>query len=375
MREHLRLGRIAGIPVGLNLSVVVIFVLVVTMVATQTLPGAVDGYPTGAYWAVGVLVGLLFFASLLAHELAHALVARRHGVKVEQITLWMLGGVAQLAGEPPTPAADLQIAAAGPLTSLAAGVAFGAVAGLSAGVAGPALLTAGFAWLAGINVLLGVFNLLPGAPLDGGRILRGLLWRHHHDRTRAALTAGRAGRGLGMVMIWLGITELLFTTNPIGGLWMMLLGWFLVMAATGEVQTTSQHALLAGMTVRSAMTPDPVCLPEYQLVEAVLGRVLADQHTSYPVVSFEGRPVGLVTTVKLAALPAPARAERRVGELAVRLPAVPTAGPDEALADVLDRAGGRLPVLVIERGELIGLVTATDTSRLLLRAALSASPQ
>lgn len=114
MREHLRLGRIGGIPIGLHLSLVVIFVLVVAMVATQTLPAAEHGYPEGAYWVVGLLVGLLFFAWLLAHELAHALVARRHGVQVEKITLWMLGGMAQLVSEPPTPAADLRIAAAGP---------------------------------------------------------------------------------------------------------------------------------------------------------------------------------------------------------------------------------------------------------------------
>ncbi|MGB8652015.1 MAG: site-2 protease family protein [Mycobacteriales bacterium] len=375
MREHVRLGRIAGIPIGMNLSVLVIFVLVVELVATQALPGAVKGYSTGAYYGAGVGVGLLFFASLLSHELAHAVVARRYGVKVEKITLWMLGGVAQLAGEPPTPSADLRIAAAGPLTSLAAGAVFFGCAAAGAALGGPDLLTAGFGWLAGINVLLGVFNLLPGAPLDGGRILRGLLWKRSHDRTRAALAADRAGRVLGMGLVGLGLAELLFTTNPIGGIWLMLLGWFLVAAATGEAQATSQHSLLAGLTVRAVMSTDPVVLPSYQVVDAVLGRVLAEQHAAYPVISFEGKPVGLVTTVQLARLPAPLRSERRVADLTIPLSQVPTAGPDEAFADVLDRAGGRLPVLVLERGELIGIISATDTNRLLLRAALSPTPQ
>lgn len=370
MREHLRLGRIMGIPIGLNLSVVVIFALVVGMVATQTLPGAVHGYASGAYWAVGLLVGVLLFASLLAHEFAHAVVARRYGVKVKRITLWMLGGVTEFAGEPPTPTADLRIAAAGPLTSLAAGAAFGLVAGLSAGTGGPALLTAGFGWLAGINVLLGIFNLLPGAPLDGGRILRGVMWRRNHDRTRAALAADRAGRALGMVLVGLGLAELLFTTSSVGGLWLMLLGWFLMSAATGEARSTSQHAQLANITVRAALTPDPVCLPDYQSVDLALARVLTNQHSAYPVVSFEGRPVGLVTASQLARLPATERAAHRVGEFAVKLARVPTAGPDEVLADVLDRAAGRLPVLVIEGGRVVGMITARDTGRLLQRATL-----
>lgn len=254
MREHVRRGRRAGIPIGLNLSVAVILVLVITIVATQTLPAAVHRFPEGASWAVVLLVGLLCSASLLTHELAHALVTGRYGVRVEKITLWMLGGVAQLASEPPTRAADLRIAGAGPLTSLAAGAGFGAFAGLSSGVGGPVLLTAGLAWLAGMRVLPGV-------------------------------------------------------SNP------------------------------------------------------------------HPMVSFDGRPVGVVTAGHLAQLPATERAVRRVGDVVIRVADGTTAGPDDALADVLDRAGRRLPALLMEHGDLVGMVTDTKTNRLLPRAALSAGPR
>lgn len=371
MRDHLRLGRVAGIPVGLNFSVVVIFVLVVELVATQTLPGEAGGYPTAAYWAVALLIGLVFFGALFAHELAHAIVARRNGVKVDHITLWMLGGVSQLAGEPATAGADLRIAAAGPMTSLALGALFAVAAGASALVAGPALLISALSWLAGINVMLGVFNLLPGAPLDGGRILRALIWQRTHDRTRAALAADRAGRGLGTVMIGLGAIDVLAAGDFIGGLWIAVLGWFLRSAANAEAQATQRHVLLDGVTIGSVMTGEPTSLPDYQTVQRALARVLTDQHSAYPVVSFEGRPVGLVTTEALARVPTGLRETRKVGDVSLRLRQVPTARPVEALADVLDRAVGPLPVLVIEDGRLVGLLTASDVSRVLQRAALS----
>ena len=225
--------------------------------------------------------------------------------------------------------------------------------------------------MAGINLLLAVFNVLPGAPLDGGRILRGILWWRNHDRTRAALAADRAGRALGIIVVGLGAAELLFTTAPVDGLWLMLLGWFLIAAATGEARSTNQHALLAGVTVGAAMVRQPVCLPEYQAVDSALARVLADQHASYPVVSFEGRAVGLVAAHALGRVPAGDRSDHRVAEYSVPVARVPTAGPGEARPDVLDRAGGRLPVLVVDDGHVVGMVTGRDVARLLQRAALT----
>ncbi len=370
MRTHLRLGRIAGIPVGVNATVLVIFVLVVGMVATQALPGAVHGYPKVAYWSVGVIVGACFFLSLLAHELAHAIVARRYGVATNQITLWMLGGIAELDGEPPTATADFRIAVAGPLTSLLAGAGFLTIAGVSAGTGAPRLIVASATWLGSINVLLAVFNLLPGAPLDGGRILRAVLWRRRGDRLSAALTADRTGRALGYALVLFGGFELLATRDFVGGLWLAMLGWFLVAAAAGEAQVTVQHSLLADVTVAAVMSRDPMCLVEYQSVAAAVRRVAEDPHTAYPVLSLDGTLAGLISSDQLARVPTAIRADVRVGKIMVPTARMATATPEMPLARALDATHGRLPIVVVDGGSVVGIVTAAETDRALRRAAL-----
>jgi Zn-dependent protease len=167
--QNVRLGRVAGIPVGANWSVAVILVIIADILAVSVLPADVPHRPTALYWLVAIVAAALFLACLLAHELAHALVARRNGVGVRSITLWMLGGVAELEGDPPSAAADLRIALAGPAASLAAGGVFLAAAALIGQARGPAVVVAAASWLAVMNGVLAVFNLLPGAPLDGGR--------------------------------------------------------------------------------------------------------------------------------------------------------------------------------------------------------------
>ena len=185
MNENLSLGRIAGIHVGLNWSLLVVAALIAWSLATGILPPAAPGEASAAYWTAGVVSALVFLASLLAHELAHSIVAARRGVRVEGITLWLFGGVSKLGGDAGTPAIEATVAIVGPLTSLSVAVVV-ALVGLAVGAAGaPAILVAGLCWLAGINVALGLFNLVPGFPLDGGRLLRALLWRWRGDRVRA----------------------------------------------------------------------------------------------------------------------------------------------------------------------------------------------
>ena len=197
MKQTVRLGRVAGIAVGAHWSVAVILVIIAELLAVAVLPGAFPRQSAGLYWAVAGIAAVVFLASLLAHELAHALVARRHGVGVRSITLWMLGGVAELDGDPPSAGADLRIALAGPAASLvAAALLFGAGAGIGA-AGGPGVVVAAAMWLAVMNGILAVFNLLPGAPLDGGRVLRAVLWRHYGDR-------GRAERGTARHHRWIG---------------------------------------------------------------------------------------------------------------------------------------------------------------------------
>lgn len=233
MRTSVRLGRLAGIPVGLNWTLVVIAGLLTVTLANGVLPFLATGQPAAAYWLAGAAGAALFLGSIVAHELGHAVVAQRHGVPVHEITLWLLGGVAKLGREPATPRAELRIALAGPAVSVAIGAAGLATAAAFAAAGAPALLVGLLGWLGLVNLVLAAFNLLPASPLDGGRVLRGLLWRRHGDRVRATLTASRAGRFLGTAMIVSGLANT-FLGVGYGTLWTVLLGWFLVSAAAAE---------------------------------------------------------------------------------------------------------------------------------------------
>ncbi len=306
MRQSLRLGRIAGIAVGVHWSVLVIMALLVQGLAVTVLPGAAPGQPWPVYWAAAIGAAGLFLASLLAHELAHALVARRFGIRVERITLWLLGGVAELADEAPTARADLLVAGAGPVTSIAAGLSFGALTAVASVLDAPAVVTGAFGWLAGVNVVLAVFNLLPGAPLDGGRVLRALLWRWHGDRYRAARAAARAGHGLGMVLVFLGVAEVLFT-GAFSGLWLALLGWFLVSAAKAEAAAARYHALLGRVPVRPVMHDNPVCGDPRQSVDDFVRTVAVQSgHRAFPLRDAAGHPAGVVRLADLSRVPAAA---------------------------------------------------------------------
>lgn len=189
MTETVRLGRLFGVDVGVNWSVFVIFALISFGLAAGRFPVVHPDHPPSAYLAAGLAAGLIFLLSLFAHELSHAVVARRNGVGCDGITLWLFGGVARLTGEPDSPGADLRIAGIGPLVSLMLGGLFAAATGVLVAFDGPELVAAVLAWLALINIVLAVFNLAPAAPLDGGRILRAAVWKFSGDRHRAAVTA------------------------------------------------------------------------------------------------------------------------------------------------------------------------------------------
>jgi Zn-dependent protease len=233
MRTSSHLGRFFGIPVGLSWSVLVIAGLLTLSLSTSLLPRSAPGATAAAYFLAATVAAVLFFGSLLAHELAHAVVARRHGLRVEGITLWLLGGVARLGSEARSAGAELRIAAVGPATSVVLAAGFAVAAFAADALLLPALVVAVAGWLALINALLGGFNLLPAAPLDGGRILAGALWAGHGDPYRARETAARAGRFVGVGLIGFGVLGFL-TPIPFGGLWTALVGWFIVSTAAAE---------------------------------------------------------------------------------------------------------------------------------------------
>jgi Zn-dependent protease/CBS domain-containing protein len=365
MTETFRLGHIAGVRVGVNWSVVVIFVLITVGLAAGRFPLLYPDLPTGAYVAAGLIAGLVFFASLLAHELAHAVVARRNGVSVEAITLWLFGGVAKLEGEPATPGADFRVAAVGPAVSLVLAVVF-TLLGLILDVAGSPGLVVGVAlWLGLINAVLAAFNLVPAAPLDGGRILRALLWWRTGDRTRAAVSAARAGRGFGWFLIAAGVA-IAVLGGGIGGLWLAFIGWFITMAARGEEDYARMSSTLAGVTVGEVMSPDPVTVPSGTTVDQFIDEyVFAHNFSTFPVVDDSGRAVGLVALRDIKAMPPGDRASTTVEDVAVPLPWVTVVTTGQLAVDVLPRmaatSSGR--ALVMTGNTVVGLVSPVDVMR------------
>jgi Zn-dependent protease len=358
MRDSIRLGRLAGIPVGMHWSVLGVAALLTWSLTAWQLPDAAPGLTEPAYLAGGVAGAGLFFVSLLAHELAHALVARRHGIGTEGITLWFLGGVARLRGEAPTARAEFRIAAAGPATSLLLGVVFG-FAAWGAVVADVGDLTATvLAWLAAINVVLAAFNLLPGSPLDGGRILTAGLWRWWGDRTRAAVASARAGQVLGAGLVALPVVGLA-TDAEVGGVWTAVMGLFLWQSAAGEITSARVRGALAGRTVREVAQPVAEA-NDWWTVDDLL-RHGAPGLADVPLVlrDWSGQPSGLLLPGVARRVPWAASAAVRLRDLALRPDQVRTAWLDEPVLDALSRPGPPTPVLVVvDDGRIVGVVTA-----------------
>lgn len=235
MRASFRLGRISGIPIGVHWSILFIFGLITWGLADVVLPQRQPGHPTAVYWGAALVTAVLFYLCLLAHELSHALVARRAGLEVRGITLWLFGGVAELGGDARSPEVELRVGAVGPIVSLVLAGVFAGVAALGAWWSAPALLVAMAWWLGTINLTLGLFNLVPAYPLDGGRVLRSLLWRRRGDQEWATLSAARTGEVFALGLITFGLLDLA-SGGQRGGLWLTGLGWFLHSAARSERQ-------------------------------------------------------------------------------------------------------------------------------------------
>ena len=373
MRPSVRLGRIAHIEVGVHWSVLVIMVLLVWSLAEATLPELAPGSSDAAYWLVAVVGVLALFASLLAHELAHSVVAERRGVSVEGITLWLMGGVSQLHGEAKTPRDEFDITAAGPLTSIVLAFGFGALAAVGAVIGGPTILVAVLGWLAAINGVLAVFNLIPGAPLDGGRLLHAAVWHRSGDRARATMVATRAGGRVGYTLIGLGIALILL--GDLSAAWFVLLGWFLLAASRAEATHELLHGALAGVRVRDVMTPNPIVAPrDVSLSTLVDDWFLRNDCSAFPLAATDGAVTGLVTLARVKSVPRHDWDRITAGEIGVPLDALATGSPNEPFPALLERmsaaSGGGGRALVFEGGSLVGIVTPTDVQRAVDLAAL-----
>jgi Zn-dependent protease/CBS domain-containing protein len=370
----LRLGSVRGIRIEANWSVAFIFVLIAFGLATLQFPAVNPHQGALVYAVAAILTAVVFFASLLAHELAHSLVALRYGLRVEKITLWIFGGVSQLSGDVPGPGAEVWIAGVGPLTSLVLGGIFLGAAGLFGGThpasaSVPGVFETALAYLGVTNVALAVFNVIPAAPLDGGRLLRAIVWWRTGDRVKATVWASRSGQAFGWLFAAGGLYGF-FVSRQWTWLWFAFIGWFLISAASAEAQQAVVTGQLRGIRVSQIMTPDPVTVPGSSTVGEFLdGHLFRARHQGFPVIQ-EGQGVtGLVTINRIREVPPDERDRTRLADIACPLADVATAAPDDPVADLLPRltACADRRALVFRDGALAGIVSPSDIARMLDR--------
>jgi Zn-dependent protease/CBS domain-containing protein len=355
LKAGIPLGSFHGIPIRLHYSWFVVFALVTWMLAANYFPVFYPHWSSTAHVAIAITTSVLFFCSVLAHELAHSLVAQAAGIPMHSITLFIFGGVAQMTQEPGRPSVEFRMALAGPATSLVLGVVFGviwiAVAGVSEYLAALAL------WLSRINIVLTVFNLLPGFPLDGGRVLRSIIWWRSGNLRSATRTASAIGRGVGYLFIFLGIWRIF--GGDWGGLWIAFIGWFIQNAAAGSYHQVVLQDMLQGHRVSEVMMRDCPAVPPQLILEELVNRyILESGRRCFPVVE-SNRPLGLVTIHNVKQVPREHWSTRTVGEEMTPMDKLKWVEPGEDLSSVLQLMTtedvNQLPV--IDEGKIVGMVT------------------
>ncbi|WP_151484607.1 site-2 protease family protein [Streptomyces albicerus] len=370
MNGSVRMGQLLGVPLRIHWTAPLVVALFGYGLGSQTLPPWVPDQSDATYTVAGLAGALLLLGSLLAHEAAHAVTARRKGIPVRSITLWALGGMTEM-GKPGAAHAVFLVAVSGPLTSLTVGAAaFGAGLGLDA-ASGWAVPAAVLVWLGWVNVVLGVFNLLPAAPLDGGRLVQALVWWRTGDRDRAERAAARGGQILGILLIAAGWISIL--RGAFGGLWLAVIGFFLVVVASAERRRAGLAPALRGVKAADAMASPVETCPDWLTVERCIEDVvLRTHHSTLALIDFEGRPSGLLHLPRLARIPAAQRQSVRVRDVATPLSQCTTCAPDDLLEDVLEklRPGSGIRILVTDGQHLVGIITVRDISRIVRRHGL-----
>lgn len=371
MNGSVRVGQVVGVPLRMHWSVPLLVGLFAYGLGHQGLPVWTPGRSDAVYALAGVIGAVLLMGSLLLHETAHAATALRKKISVQDVTLWALGGTTRM-GRPQSARAAFAVAVSGPLTSLViGGIALGAGFGLH-GLSGWAVPSVVLAWLGWANLFLGVFNLLPAVPLDGGRVVQAVLWWRTGDRDRADLAASRGGQIMGLLLVAAGWISVL--RGAPGGLWIVFIGLFVMVVAGAERRRAALHTALRGVRVAEAMTSPVATGADWLTVQRFIDEVVVhSRHSALPLLDFDGRPSGIVQIRRLAAVPGPSRETVRVREAATPLSQCAVAAPDDLLSDALDkislRTGARL--LVVDAGHLVGIVTGKDIVRMMQRTTLS----
>jgi Zn-dependent protease/predicted transcriptional regulator len=385
----IRLFRAFGVAIYADWSLLGIFAIVALSLGMQVLPSWHPDWSPALIWTTAIVAAVAFFASILAHELSHALVGRAKGVPIRRITLFLFGGMAHMEKQPPTPGSELWMAIVGPITSLAIGFAATIGAWL---VAGPvvrelatvdqlAALTAMgpgatlLAWLGPVNIMLGVFNLIPGFPLDGGRVLRAILWKATGDLLKATRWASFGGKVVGAFLMATGIAMMLgiwipfFGTGLMSGLWLLLIGWFLSKAAA-----LSYGQVVAGETLRDVPTSALMrrrflAVPPHRSLDRFMAEYVmeSDQH-SFPVVA-DGRIVGMISAHEVRRVPPSQWEQTRVADVMLPATEIPAVSPDTSAVEALQQLESarleQIPV-VAQDGRLLGILREQDFARWLM---------
>jgi Zn-dependent protease/CBS domain-containing protein len=355
MKASFRLLRISGIDIGIHYSWLLIFILIAWSLAQGYFPQAYPGWTVVTYWVTGVVASLMLFISVLLHELAHSLVAKARGLPVSSITLFIFGGVSNLEKEPEKPSTEFTMAIVGPLSSLILGGIFWGLLHVLTKQTTP--VAAMLHYLALINVILAGFNILPGFPLDGGRVLRSILWGTMKDFKKATNIAAAVGQAFGWAMIALGVFWL-FTGNFIGGLWIAFIGWFLSSAAGASRRQLTLQEHLAGVAAKEAMNPNPVTVDQGTSVDEVVRTVFYQgRGRAAPVMQGE-KLVGIVTIDDVKKLPHDRWAQTPVMNIMTHAPLY-SVTPEDDLNTALKLIAQHdiNQVVVLQQGQLVGLLS------------------
>jgi Zn-dependent protease/CBS domain-containing protein len=371
MRSSFRLFRVAGIDIGIHFTWIFIFIFFSWSLAEAYFPSAYPGFSTWAYWVTGIIATLLIFVSVLIHELAHSLVARSRGLPVSSITLFILGGVSNLEEEPAQPSVEFNMAIVGPATSIILAVVFwlitSAVMGriipipeLFGGIPNATLVTAVIGYLGIINLFLGAFNLIPGFPLDGGRVLRSIIWGSTSDLAKATNIAGIVGQIFGWILIGLGVF-FIFWASLFTGLWLAFIGWFLNSTADASRKEIALRERLSHVKVRELIGPEPETIGPQTTIAEMVSNVFNRHHGRAVPVCKDGQLLGIVTITDVKGVPQERWNNIAVEQIMTREPLY-TVSPDDNVYTALKMVTQHNinQVLIKQNEKCAGLLSRAD---------------
>jgi Zn-dependent protease/CBS domain-containing protein len=379
VRGSLKIGRIAGIEIGIHYSWILAFGLFAWIFARGTLPQAFSKWSLSEYWIAGVIISLMIFVSVLIHELCHSLVARNKGLKVSSIVLFIFGGVSSIEKEPEKAWVEFIMSAAGPISSLVLSVIF---IGLSYALFLPGNIfdPAGFVtpvigvlfYIGWINLLLAVLNIIPGFPLDGGRVLRSIIWGITKNLYKATMIAGNIGRAFGWILIIFGVLSLfnitfgLFQGGIVNGIWLIIIGWFLTNAADNVMRGTTLQQDLAGVRVKEVMDLSPECVLPGASVESVVHESFIQHGRRAVPVCLDNKLLGIVTLFDVKRVPQDRWLNTPIQEVMTRMPLLSVNQEDDLNGALKILAkNGLNQIAVLDEGRLVGLLSRSDVIRYL----------